>query len=146
MSLELVRKLRDMTGAGLVDCQKAVAEAAGDFDKALRLLRERGLAKAAKKSTRVATDGLVGSYIHPGGKIGVLVEVNCETDFVANTDEFRQLVKDVALHIASPSAPRYLSRDEIPGGLLEHERGIFEAQAKETNEKELGLHMTGRNA
>src|SRR6185369_8759663 len=118
MSLELVRELREKTGAGLLDCQKALGEAEGDADKALRLLRERGLAKAAKKSTRVATDGLVGAYIHPGGKIGVLVEVNCETDFVAKTLEFQQLVKDLGMQIAA-AAPRYVGRDEVPAAEVE---------------------------
>ena len=129
MALPLVKELREKTGAGLLDCQKALGEADGDLDKALRLLRERGLAKAAKKATRAATDGTIGAYIHPGGKIGVLVEVNCETDFVANTDEFRALVKDLALHIASPAAPRWLSRDDVPAATLDHERKIFEKQA-----------------
>jgi elongation factor Ts len=135
MSLELVRRLREMTGAGLVDCQKALAEAESDFDKALRLLRERGLAKAAKKSTRVATDGLVGSYIHPGGKIGVLVEVNCETDFVAKTPEFQQLVKDLGMQVAA-AAPRYVSREEVPAGELEAERQIYRAQAQRSGKPE----------
>jgi len=127
--LELVRELREKTGAGLLDCQKALQEAEGDGDRALRLLRERGLAKAAKKSTRAATDGLVGSYIHPGGKVGVLVEVNCETDFVAKTPEFQQLVKDLGMQIAA-SAPRYVSRDEVPASEVEAEREIYRVQAK----------------
>jgi elongation factor Ts len=135
MSLELVRELREKTGAGLLDCQKALGEAAGDADKALRLLRERGLAKAAKKSTRVATDGLVGSYIHPGGKIGVLVEVNCETDFVAKTQEFQQLVKDLGMQIAA-AAPRYVGRDEVPAAELESEREIYRAQAQRSGKPE----------
>jgi elongation factor Ts len=135
MSLGLVRELREKTGAGLLDCQKALGEAAGDADKALRLLRERGLAKAAKKSTRVATDGLVGSYIHPGGKIGVLVEVNCETDFVAKTQEFQQLVKDLGMQIAA-AAPRYVSRDEVPAAELESEREIYRAQAQRSGKPE----------
>jgi elongation factor Ts len=135
MSLELVRDLREKTGAGLLDCQKALGEAQGDADKALRLLRERGLAKAAKKSTRTATDGLVGSYIHPGGKIGVLVEVNCETDFVAKTPEFQQLVKDLGMQIAA-SAPRYVSRDEVPSGELDSEREIYRAQAQRSGKPE----------
>jgi len=135
MSLELVRELRERTGAGLLDCQKALGEAAGDADKALRLLRERGLAKAAKKSTRAATDGLVGAYIHPGGKIGVLVEVNCETDFVAKTPEFQQLVKDLGMQIAA-AAPRYVSRDEVPSVELEGEREIYRAQARRSGKPE----------
>ena len=131
MSLVLVRELREKTGAGLVDCQKALAEASGDVDKALRVLREKGLAKAAKKSTRVATDGMVGSYIHPGGKIGVLIEVNCETDFVAKTDEFQALVKDLAMQVAA-AAPRYLTREEVPAEELESERAIYRKQAEAT--------------
>jgi elongation factor Ts len=135
MSLELVRDLREKTGAGLLDCQKALGEAQGDGEKALRLLRERGLAKAAKKSTRTATDGLVGAYVHPGGKIGVLVEVNCETDFVAKTLEFQQLVKDLGMQIAA-SAPRYVSRDEVPPAELESEREIYRAQAQRSGKPE----------
>jgi elongation factor Ts len=135
MSLELVRDLRERTGAGLLDCQKALGEAQGDADKALRLLRERGLAKAAKKSTRTATDGVVGSYIHPGGKIGVLVEVNCETDFVAKTPEFQQLVRDLGMQIAA-SAPRYVSREEVAPAELEAEREIYRAQARRSGKPE----------
>ncbi len=135
MSLALVRKLRETTGAGLLDCQKALADAGGDYDNAVRLLRERGLAKAAKKSTREATDGIVGSYIHPGGKIGVLVEVNCETDFVAKTPEFQQLVRDLGMQVAA-SAPRYVSREEVPPAELEAEREIYRAQARRSGKPE----------
>ena len=135
MSLELVRELREKTGAGLLDCQKALGEAQGDSEKALRLLRERGLAKAAKKSTRAATDGLVGSYIHPGCRVGVLIEVNCETDFVAKTPEFQQLVKDLAMQVAA-SEPRYVSRDEVPGAVLESEREIYREQARRSGKPE----------
>jgi len=131
VSLNLVKELREKTGAGLLDCQKALGESSGDLDKALRLLRERGLAKAAKKATRVATDGSIGAYIHPGGKIGVLIEVNCETDFVAKTVEFQQLVKDLAMQVAA-AAPRYVSRDEVPAAELESEREIYRAQAKQS--------------
>jgi len=135
MSLALVRELREKTGAGLLDCQKALGETAGDAEKALRLLRERGLAKAAKKSTRTATDGTVGAYIHPGGKIGVLVEVNCETDFVAKTPEFQQLVKDLGMQIAA-AAPRYVSRDEVPAAEVESEREIYRVQARRAGKPE----------
>jgi elongation factor Ts len=131
MSLQLVKQLRDETGAGLADCQKAVSEAAGDVEKARRILREKGLAKAAKKATRSATDGAVGAYIHPGAKIGVLIEVNCETDFVAKTDEFQQLVKDLAMQVAA-AAPRYVSREEVPAAELESERAIYRKQAEAT--------------
>jgi elongation factor Ts len=129
MSIELIKQLRDETGAGLADCNKAVAEAGGDVDKARRILREKGLAKAAKKASRVATDGAVGSYIHPGGKIGVLIEVNCETDFVAKTDEFQALVKDLAMQVAA-AAPRYVSREEVPADEVESERAIYRKQAE----------------
>ena len=129
MGLESVKELREKTGAGLLDCQKALGDAGGDAEKALRLLRERGLAKAAKKSVRAATDGTIGSFFHPGGKIGVLIEVNCETDFVAKTAEFQQLVRDLAMQVAA-SAPRYVSRDEVPEAELEVERGIYRAQAE----------------
>src|ERR671935_1289682 len=121
MALESVKELREKTGAGLLDCQKALGETAGDVDKALRLLRERGLAKAAKKATRAATDGAIGAYIHPPGKIGVLIEVNCETDFVANTAEFKQLVKDLGMQVAA-AAPRWVRREEVPASELESER------------------------
>jgi len=129
MSLALVKQLRDETGAGLADCQKAVTEAAGDVERARRILREKGLAKAAKKASRVATDGAIASYIHPGAKIGVLVEVNCETDFVAKTDEFQALVKDLAMQVAA-AAPRYVSREEVPADEIESERGIYRKQAE----------------
>jgi elongation factor Ts len=135
MSLELVKELREKTGAGLLDCQKALGEAAGDLEKALRLLRERGLAKAAKKSARAATDGSIGAYIHPGGKIGVLIEVNCETDFVAKTAEFQQLVRDLAMQVAA-AAPRYVSRDEIAAAELQTEREIYRAQALQSGKPE----------
>src|SRR5881396_2757733 len=129
MALENVRELREKTGAGLLDCQKALGEAAGDVEKAIRILRERGLAKAARKATRAATDGAIGAYIHPPGKIGVLIEVNCETDFVAKTPEFQQLVKDLAMQVAA-SSPRYVSRDEVSEKELEGERAIYRAQAE----------------
>lgn len=135
MALEAVKELREKTGAGLLDCQKALGEAAGDVEKALRLLRERGLAKAAKKAARAATDGAVGAYIHPGGKIGVLIEVNCETDFVAKTPEFQQLVRDIAMQVAA-AAPRYVSRDEVPESELAVEREIYLAQARRSGKPE----------
>ncbi|HTG48453.1 MAG TPA: translation elongation factor Ts [Actinomycetota bacterium] len=128
----MVKALREATGAGMMDCKKALIEADGAADRAAEILREKGLAGAAKRAGRSANQGLVDSYIHFNNTVGVLIEVNCETDFVANTDEFRSLVKDLALHIASPSAPRWLSRDDVPVPVLEHERKIFEAQAKES--------------
>ncbi len=135
MSLALVKELREKTGAGLLDCQKALGEARGDLEQAVRLLRERGLAKAAKKATRTATEGAVGSYIHAGGKIGVLIEVNCETDFVAKTPEFQQLVRDLAMQVAA-SAPRYVSREEVPAAEIEAERAIYREQARQQGKPE----------
>ena len=127
----LVKQLRDATGAGMMDCKKALVEAEGDLDRAEEILREKGLASAAKRADRAADQGRIDSYIHFNNTVGVLVEVNCETDFVANTDEFGRLVKDLALHIASPAAPTYLSRDDVPEDVLEAERRIAEAQARE---------------
>jgi elongation factor Ts len=131
MGLDLVKELREKTGAGLLDCQKALGEAAGDIDQAIRLLREKGLAKAAKRALRAATEGSVGSYIHPGGKIGVLIEVNCETDFVAKTPEFQQLVRDLGMQVAA-AAPRWVRREEVPAGELEAERAIYRKQAEQS--------------
>jgi elongation factor Ts len=127
----LVKKLRETTGAGILDCQKALAEVGGDFDKAIEFLRRKGLASAEKKAGREARDGSVGSYIHAGGKLGVLVEVNCETDFVAKTPDFQELVKDVAMQVAAAN-PRYVSREEIPGEVIEAERRIYTEQAKDS--------------
>ena len=131
MSMALVRELREKTGAGLLDCQKALGEAEGDVEKALRVLREKGLAKAAKKGTRVAADGAITAYIHPGGKIGVLVEINCETDFVARTDEFQALLRDIAMQVAAAN-PRYLGREDVPEGEVEAERAIYRKQAEQS--------------
>ena len=126
-----MKELREKTGAGLLDCQKALGEAEGDVEKALRVLREKGLAKAAKKGTRVAADGAITAYIHPGGKIGVLLEVNCETDFVARTDEFQALLRDIAMQVAAAN-PRYLSREEVPEDEIEAERAIYRKQAEQS--------------
>jgi elongation factor Ts len=131
MSMALVKELREKTGAGLLDCQKALGEAEGDVEKALRVLREKGLAKAAKKGTRVAADGAITAYIHPGAKIGVLLEVNCETDFVARTDEFQALLRDLAMQVAAAS-PRYVRREEVPAEELEAERAIYRKQAEQS--------------
>ncbi|HEU4526856.1 MAG TPA: translation elongation factor Ts [Actinomycetota bacterium] len=136
ISAEQVKALRELTGAGMMDCKKALQETDGDVDKAVEFLRQKGLASAAKRADRTANQGLIDSYIHFNNTVGVLVEVNCETDFVANTDEFTQLVKDIALHIASPAAPKYVQRDEIPTDVLEYERKVFEAQAKEMGKPE----------
>jgi elongation factor Ts len=123
----LVRELRDKTGAGFMDCKRALAESGSDLEKAVVYLRERGLAAAAKKAGRVASEGAIGSYVHAGGKIGVLVEVNCETDFVARTPQFQTLVKDLAMQVAAAN-PRYLRREEVPGDAVEAERHIYRAQ------------------
>lgn len=124
----MVKEVRERTGAGMLDCKKALDETNGDIEKALDLLREKGLSAAANKAGRIATEGAVGSYIHAGGRIGVLVEVNCETDFVANTDEFKAFVKDIAMQI-SASNPRYVRREEVPQEDLDKEREILRAQA-----------------
>ena len=126
-----VKALRDATGAGMMDCKRALIEADGDAERATEILREKGLASAAKRAGRAAEQGLVESYVHFNNTVGALIEVNCETDFVANTDEFRRLAKDLALHVASPSAPRWLSRDDVPTTVLDAERRIAEAQARE---------------
>ncbi len=126
-----VSDLRKSTGAGLMDCKKALAETGGDHEKAIDYLRKKGLAAASKKAGRVASEGVVGSYIHAGGKIGVLVEVNCETDFVAKNEAFQVFVKDVAMHIAA-AAPQFVRREEVSAELLEREKDIYRAKAKDT--------------
>ena len=126
-SAELVKELRDRTGAGVMDCKAALEASKGDLQGAVEHLRKKGLADAAKKQHREAKDGLVHAYIHPGGKIGVLVEVNCETDFVARTEDFQQLVKDLAMQVAAAS-PLYVSRDHVPGPVVEKEREIYRGQ------------------
>ena len=123
-----VKQLREKTGAGMMECKNALVEAAGDEQKAIDILRERGLASAKKREGRIAAEGIVGSYIHMGGKVGVLVELNCETDFVARGDEFQTLVKDIAMHIAA-AEPRYVTREEVPADVLNKEREIAKAQA-----------------
>jgi elongation factor Ts len=124
-----VKQLREKTGAGMMECKNALVEAEGNEEKAVDILRERGLASAKKREGRIAAEGIVGSYIHMGGKVGVLVELNCETDFVARGEEFQQLVKDIAMHIAA-AEPRYVTREEIPASVLDKEREIARAQAK----------------
>jgi elongation factor Ts len=128
ISVELVKDLRQRTGAGVVDCKKALQEAKGNMDAAIDYLRKKGLATAAKKAGRIATDGLVSSYIHAGGKMGVLVEINCETDFVAKTEDFQSFVKNIAMHIAAAN-PQYIRREEVPEEVLEKERDIYRTQA-----------------
>jgi elongation factor Ts len=128
----MVKALRDATGAGMMACKAALQEADGDLTRAKEILREKGLASAAKRADRSANQGRIDSDIHFNNTVGVLVEVNSETDFVADTDEFKGLVKDIALHIASPASPSWVTRDEVPGSLLDSERHIFEVQAKES--------------
>lgn len=135
VSTNAVKDLREKTGAGMMDCKKALAETGGDVQKAIDYLRQKGLAAAAKKADRVAADGAVGAYVHPGGKIGVLVEINCETDFVARTAEFQSLLKDVAMQVAAAN-PRYLRREEVPAAELDKEKAIYRQQALETGKPE----------
>jgi elongation factor Ts len=135
VSATAVKELREKTGAGMMDCKKALAECGGDLDKAVDFLRQKGLAAAAKKASRAATDGAVGAYVHPGGKIGVLVELNCETDFVARTAEFQNLLKDIAMQIAAAN-PRYVRSEEVPPADLEKEREIYRQQAMESGKPE----------
>ena len=129
ITASMVADLRSKTGAGLMDCKKALTENEGDFDAALDWLRKKGIASAEKKAGREASEGLVESYIHLGGKVGVLVEINCETDFVAKTDDFKQLVRDIGMHIAATS-PVVVDREDVPEELLEKEREIASAQAE----------------
>ena len=131
VNAQLVKDLREKTGAGFMDCKTALRETGGDLDGAVRYLRERGLAAAAKKAGRATAEGLVGSYIHAGGKIGVLIEVNCETDFVARTEPFQQLVRDLAMQVAAAS-PLYVAKEDIPAAEIAHEREIYAAQAAQS--------------
>src|SRR6186997_796006 len=124
-----VKQLREKTGAGMMECKNALVEAEGIEEKAVEILRKRGLASAKKREGRIAAEGIVGQYIHMGGKVGVLVELNCETDFVARGEEFQQLVKDIAMHIAA-AEPRYVSREEVPATVLDKEREIAKEQAR----------------
>lgn len=135
ISAENVKALRDATGAGMMDCKKVLVEADGDMDKAITLLRERGIAKAAKRAGRVAAEGAIASYIHMGGKIGVLAEINCETDFVARGEEFQAFVKEVLLQICS-AAPRWVSQEEVPEDELAAEKNLYMKQAAETGKPE----------
>ena len=128
ITASMVKELRERTGAGMMDCKRALVETDGDFDKAVTLLREKGLAAASKRAGRETAEGVVESYIHMGGRIGVLIEVNCETDFVAKTDQFRTLARDLAMQVAA-SRPLYVSRDEVPEDVIERERQIYRTQA-----------------
>jgi elongation factor Ts len=127
ITAEQVKQLRDKTGAGMMDCKTALTEAGGDTEKAIDILRTKGLASAAKRAGRATKDGMIGHYIHMGGKVGVLVEINCETDFVARTADFQTLAKELAMHIAA-AAPQYVKREDVPAEVLEKEKEIYRAQ------------------
>jgi elongation factor Ts len=135
ISAEMVKDLRQRTGAGIIDCKAALHEAKGDVEGAIEYLRRKGLATAAKKAGRIATDGLVSSYIHAGGKMGVLVEVNCETDFVARTEDFQSFVKNIAMHVAAAN-PQYIRREDVPGEVIEKEKRIYRDQARDSGKPE----------
>ncbi len=128
ISAQAVKELREKTGAGMMECKKALVEAEGDFEKAIKLLREKGLAAASKKASRATKEGIVGNYIHSNGKIGVLIEVNCETDFVARNEDFQAFVRDIAMQVAAAN-PICVRRDEVPADVLEKEKDIFKNQA-----------------
>ena len=136
-AVDTIKELREKTGAGIMDCKTALAQSQGDLAKAIDFLRQKGLATATKKAGRETREGVVGSYIHSGGRIGVLVEVNCETDFVARNPEFQELVKDVAMQVAgSTPAPRYIRTEDVPAEVIEKEKAIYIAQARETKKPE----------
>lgn len=135
VTAEMVKTLRQQSGAGIMECKNALKETEGDIEEAITCLRKKGIAKADKKGGRSTGDGAIGSYIHAGNKVGVLLELNCETDFVANTDEFRELLKDIAMHIAA-AKPRFISRDNINSDMLDKEREIFSHQAIEAGKPE----------
>ncbi|NNF28912.1 MAG: translation elongation factor Ts [Gemmatimonadetes bacterium] len=135
ISAKLVKELRDRTGAGMMDCKKALAETGGDVEKAIDLLRSKGAAKAAKRADKTANEGTVASYIHHGGRIGALVELNCETDFVANTDDFKGLARDLAMHVAA-AEPLAVSADDIPSEIADRERRVYLDQVKEEGKPE----------
>lgn len=133
ITAKTVKDLRDRTGAGMMECKQALSECDGDTEKAIDLLRKKGISKAAKKSGRETSEGGIGTYIHAGGKIGVMVEVSCETDFVAKTDEFQDFIRDLAMHVAGSSpAPQCVSREDVDPQLVERERAIFQSQAEES--------------
>jgi elongation factor Ts len=135
ITAELVKKLREKTGVGLMDCKEALKHAEGDIEKAIEFLREKGLAKLQKRMGRVASEGVISSYIHTGGKIGVMVEVNCETDFVAKTDQFQEFAKDLAMQVAA-SNPTYVNREDVPEEAREKEKHIYKVQALESGKPE----------
>jgi elongation factor Ts len=135
VSAAIVKELREKTGAGFMDCKKALTETGGNVEKAIDYLRQKGMAAAAKKADRAVTDGAVGAYVHPGGKIGVLLEINCETDFVARNSEFQALLKDMAMQVAAAN-PRYLRREDVPAEESEREKNIYRQQAQESGKPE----------
>lgn len=143
ITAKMVGELRESTGAGLMNCKKALVETGGNFDEAIELLRKKGEATAAKKAGRDASEGIIDTYIHLGGKVGVLVEVNCESDFVAKTDDFKQLVRDIAMHIAAAS-PVCVSREEIDPAIVENERRIAEGQAEGKPEQAIAKIVEGK--
>ena len=135
ITTQMVKELRQATGAGVLDCRKALEAAEGDFDKAVTMLREKGLAAAAKKASREAKEGLIGHYVHPGAKMAAIIEVNCETDFVARTPEFQALVKDLAMQVVA-SRPRWLSPEDVPAEVIEQEKAIYRKQLEEEGKPE----------
>ena len=135
ITTQMVKELRQATGAGVLDCRKALEATDGDFDKAVTILREKGLAAAAKKASREAKEGLIGSYVHPGAKMAAIVEVNCETDFVARTPEFQTLVKDLAMQVVA-ARPRWLSPEDVPAEVIEQEKAIYRKQLEEEGKPE----------
>ena len=135
VTMDMVRKLRDMTGAGVMDCKKALEEAEGDFEKAVEILRKKGAAKAAKKAGRATGEGIITSYVHFNGKIGVLLELNCETDFVARTNEFKELAYNLAKQVAA-MAPRWVSKEDVPQEVIEKEKEIYREQLKDSGKPE----------
>jgi elongation factor Ts len=139
----MVKTLRDATGAGMMECKAALTEANGNMEEATTILRKRGLAQATKKAGRSTNDGMVGSYIHMGGKIGVLVEVNCESDFVARTEDFQNLAREIAMHVAAAS-PQYVRREDVPGDVLDRERGIYRDQVKDKPAQVIDTIVAGK--
>jgi elongation factor Ts len=140
---EKIKELREMTGAGIVDCKEALEESGGDIEEATKLLRKKGIAKAGRKAARQTGDGLIASYIHPGSKIGVLVEVNCETDFVAKNDDFKRLVKDITMHIAAAN-PQYITSDEVPAEIIEQEKELTREEFSDKPENIIEKIAMGR--
>jgi elongation factor Ts len=139
----MVKTLRDATGAGMMECKAALTEANGNMEEATTILRKRGLAQATKKAGRSTNEGMVGSYIHMGGKIGVLVEVNCESDFVARTEDFQNLAREIAMHVAAAS-PQYVRREDVPGDVLDRERGIYRDQVKDKPAQVIDTIVAGK--